>query len=356
MEHAHVLMLRVMYSMFSAMCSMFHVMHLTKITDKDKLNDFIASQKNSEFLQSWEWGKFQKKMGNEIFRLGVLNDDELIGLVTLIKKPLPLGQSYFYAPRGPLLNYELPITNYELVFDFLLGEICEFAKEKKIIFFRFEPDARFKIQDSKFKIKKTTDIQPSQTIVIDLTKSEEDLLKNMHSKTRYNIRLADKKGVEIIEARLDKFDEFWNLINKTSARDGFRLHSKDHYKTMLQESNNRLFFAKYNNQVIAAAIINFFGNTVTYLHGASSNQYRNIMAPYLLQWHIIKLAKKSNYKYYDFYGINETKWPGVTRFKKGFNGKTRNYPGTFNLIINKKIYFTYQVIHRIKHKIMQIIK
>ena len=325
---------------------------IISIEAKNTLTRFVTSNVRNEFLQSWEWGEFQKKIGNKIFRIGVIDNDELVGAVTIIKKKLPFGKSYFYAPRGPLFNYQL-------IYDFLFGELSKLAQKEGAIFFRFEPDSRFKIgsastrarvKDLKFKIQKTNDVQPSQTIILGLSQKEEDLLKNMHSKTRYNIRLASKKGVKIIESSLDQFEEFWNLMKKTSERDGFRPHSKNHYKTMLQEKN-KLFFAKYNDKIIAVAIINFFGNTATYLHGASSNEHRNIMAPYLLQWHIIKLAQKLGFKYYDFYGINEVKWPGVTRFKKGFEGQVVNYPGTFDLIINEKWSFIYNAMRKIKQYI-----
>lgn len=322
--------------------------NIVYINNKSKLNDFVKSQSNNQFLQSWEWGEFQKKAGNKIFRLCVLDKDKLIGAATIIKKSLPLGQSYFYAPRGPIVSNQSLNDDVCLIFDFLLDEILKLVKKEKAIFFRFEP--QFNIQCSKkFKIQKTDDVQPSQTIVLDLYKSEEELLKNMHSKTRYNIRLSGKKGVKVIEARPDQFDEFWRLMNETCKRDGFSLHPKKYYKQILN-NQNKLFLAKYNSKIIAAAIINFFGNTVTYLHGASSNEYRNVMAPYLLQWHIIQLAKKNNYKHYDFYGINEIKWPGVTRFKKGFARKEIKYPGTFDLIINKNLYYIYRTIRNAKRK------
>jgi lipid II:glycine glycyltransferase (peptidoglycan interpeptide bridge formation enzyme) len=82
------------------------------------------------------------------------------------------------------------------------------------------------------------------------------------------------------------------------------------------------------------------------MHGASASKYRNVMAPYLLQWHAIKLAKNLGYKYYDFYGVDEDKWPGVTRFKKGFGGREVNYPGTFDLIFNRRWYSVYRMVRK----------
>ncbi len=355
-------------------------MKIFEITSKSALNDFIASRVNSQFLQSWEWGEFQESMGSKVFKVGIEQEGILAAAATLIKRDLPIGRSYFYCPRGPIMNFEFRISNFESIsndkiFDLLVDEIYLIAKKENVIFFRFEPT--FKIQSTswrtKFKIIKTLDIQPSKTIILDLTKSEEELLKNMHQKTRYNIRLAEKKGVKIREGNTVDFEEFWKIMSETRERDGFKLHSKDYYGKMLNfglnkdseakfpvgslasgldidsriDSNSltiRLFLAEYDGRIIACNIAGFFGDTVTYMHGASSNEYRNIMAPYLLQWEAIKLAKKMGYKYYDFYGIDGNKWPGVTRFKKGFGGQEIEYPGTFDVVFNGRWYNVYRFI------------
>ena len=189
----------------------------------------------------------------------------------------------------------------------------------------------------------------------------------MHQKTRYNLRLAEKKGVTVREARNDEFEVLWELMRNTCERDGFRLHGKEYYREMLKsdlgvvisDSDNsnhqsliiKLFFAEYEGKVIAANIIAFFGDTVTYVHGASADKYRNVMAPYLLQWHCIKTAKEQGYKYYDFYGIDENKWPGVTRFKKGFGGEELQYPGTFDAVFGEGWYNMYKALRWVRRKV-----
>jgi len=122
-------------------------------------------------------------------------------------------------------------------------------------------------------------------------------------------------------------------------------------RVMSEELKIKLYFAEYNNKVIASNIMTFFGDMVTYVHGSSSDQDRNVMAPYLLQWTIIQQAKNLGYKHYDFYGIDETKWPGVTRFKRGFGGTEINYPGTFDVIFNSFLYKSYQVLRWLRRKI-----
>ena len=229
---------------------------------------------------------------------------------------------------------------------------------------RLEPQSE--IENRQSKIIKTLDVQPSKTLVLDLTKSEDELLGKMHPKTRYNIRLAEKKGVRLEEAGIESFDKFWELMGQTSDRDDFRLHGIDYYKEMIKLDHRqggasgtggtggtgkdfiKLFFAKYKGKAIAAGIFSFFGNTATYMHGASSDENRNLMAPYSLQWEAIKLAKAKGYKYYDFFGIDEKKWPGITRFKKGFGGKEKKYPGTFDLAFDPGWYSVYKMVRKVR--------
>ncbi len=318
-------------------------MELIFIKSKEQLNDLVGKQKYSQFLQSWQWGQFQEKVAGKIFRLGIQEKGQLTTVATIIKKLLPIGKSYFYCPRGPIVrNLKLEISN--LLFD----EIRKLAKKEKVIFFRFEPE--FSITNSQFLISKTIDVQPSKTLILDLFKSEEELLKDMRQKTRYNIRLAERKGIKIIEANINQFENFWQIMNETSHRDNFRLHSQNYYQEMLKIEKDfiKLFLAEYEHKIIAVSIISFFGNAVTYLHGASSNKYRNIMAPYLLQWHCMKLAKEQGYNYYDLGGVDENKWPGLTKFKKGFGGREFEYPGTFDLVFNKRWYGIYKLIRRLR--------
>jgi len=320
-------------------------MRIIDLTDKNKLNEFIIRAGGS-FLESYEWGEFQQRVGNKIWRLVVLNDEKkFISATTLIKKKLIFNKNYFYSPRGPVFR----INNYEsIIMNFFLEEVKKMAHKENILFLRFEPEII--IHNSLFSIHQTIDVQPSKTLILNLEKSEEELLKAMHEKTRYNIRLAEKRGVKIIEAGGNQFDDFWKLMEETGGRDDFRLHGKEYYKEMINIGGGsiKLFFAEYQKKVISAGIFSFFGDTVAYLHGASSNEFRNVMAPYLLQWHLIKFAKVADFKKYDFFGIDEKKWPGVTRFKKGFDGEEVNYPGTFDLIFDKGWYNIYRMARKIR--------
>lgn len=336
---------------------------VSEITEKKMWNIFVAKHgpKSGAFLQSWEWGEFQKKFGRKIWRLGIMENTVLTGTAQIIKCPLPFRRSYLYCPRGPIISIK-----YKEIFEFLLKETSKIAKNANAVFFRFEPtDENYKLQITNYKLFKTTPIQPEHTLLLDLTKSEGELLAAMHHKTRYNIRLAERHGVTVHRTRLtdpemlkEDFEIFWNLLSKTSVRDGFRPHPKNYYWQMLNTlmpqpagstptPNAALYSAKYQNKTLATNLIMFFGETVTYLHGASSDEDRNVMAPYLLHWQIVKEAKRLDYKFYDFWGIDEVKWPGVTRFKKGFSGIEVAYLGTFDLPINKLWYKIYRLAKKI---------
>lgn len=277
------------------------------------------------FLQSTAWADFQKSLGRKVWQVDKVN---------IIKHNLPLGKSYLYSPRcgGNFLSKSS------------LEKVKEIAKEENAIFLKVEP---LDFAQGKSKFKKGQDIQPSKTLILDITKSEKELLRQMHHKTRYNIRLAERKGIGIEEDKA-KFEKFWGLLQQTTKRDGFQPHPKKYYKKMLEIPGVEIFVAESENKVIAANIVVFYKKTAIYLHGASDYKYRNLMAPHLLQWQQILEAKKRGCIEYDFWGVNEKKWPGVTRFKKGFGGKEVIYPGAFDLVFQPIWYRIYRTVKRFR--------
>lgn len=314
-----------------------------------QLDNFIeAVTTSSEYLQSWAWGDILKSEGEEIIRTGWRAEasQESSVAATLVKKSLGAGYSYWYAPRGPIFNAKSGPDRNDLARDFFAA-IKDL--DPKVLFLRIEPSDELELAD----IRPSLALQPKQTLVLDLDGSEEELMADMHPKTRYNIRLAEKKGVVIKEGNMADWPEFWRLMNLTGERDGFRLHSATHYKKLLEADPGfiKLFFAVHEGRHIATGLFCFWGGRATYLHGASDNEARNLMAPYLLQWSVIRQAKRTGVSTYDFYGIDEKKWPGVTRFKLGFGGRKVEYPGTYDVVFRPAAYYIYNLLRKIKRSI-----
>jgi lipid II:glycine glycyltransferase (peptidoglycan interpeptide bridge formation enzyme) len=310
---------------------------------------------SGNFIQSYEWGEFLKNQSIIIKRIVILNQSqEVIGRATLIIRTLFSFLKYAYCPFGPELPYnKLDQKQLTLIF----YQIKKFLKKEHCCFFRFNPPLKknqlFRIPDLKVSLAKSK--QPEKTSFLDLTKSEEDLLKSMKQKTRYNIRLAQRKHVTIKKETSKKgFNIFLDLSNITSKRDQFSLHSPKHYQNMIETLGPKkivkLYVAYLKNKPLAANIVIFYNHSVTYLHGASSNSHRNLMPTYLLQWQAMIDAKKKGFKYYDFWGINEKTWPGVTRFKNGFGGTTVRFHTTYEISIQKSFHFVYNFLRKITKK------
>lgn len=348
-------------------------MEIKLVEDQKQWDNFVAGQPFAQFLQSWAWGEFQKSVHRRVWRVGFFEDGKQVGAAQIMEHYLGLGWAYLYCPRGPIgesgiMNQELWTTK---IIDFLKNKTSTYGE----IFFRFEPSEKPLIPYSLFLIHRVPSVQPTHVFLLDLTKPEEELLKNMHEKTRYNIRLAERKGLELgirnnvpTQGRdpdrsvgksginSDDFEKFWRLMTQTAKRDGIKLHPKKYYEQMLKTVPCFVLTIAHNNQWLAAGLFIGFGDTFTYVHGGSSNEHRELMAPYLMQWSAIKLAKTNGYRYYDFGGINpeetsdpdfRTKWTGITRFKKGFGGFVHSCSGTYDLPINNLGYKLYQILKKL---------
>lgn len=307
--------------------------------------DKFIIDNNGSFLQSYNWGEFQKKTGRKVWRI------EREGLeAQIIKHALPFNKSYLYIPRGPVLKGEISQDEQRDRLNYLLEEVLKIAKNERSVFCKIEPEIDYPFSSLSFNIKSNNrNIQPRKTQLLGLSWSEESIFSQMHHKARYNVRLSKKKGVDFKEVEYnDKtIDTFWDLLSQTAERGGFATHPKKHYETMCDFLTKiglvKIFFAEYKNKVIAANLVCFFGNTATYLHGASAYEYRKLMAPYLLQWGSILEAKKKGMEYYDFWGVNTEAWGGITHFKKRFGGKEVAYPYATDMVIRPLWYQAYKL-------------
>ena len=302
-----------------------------------------------EFLQSWDYGEFLKSIGRNILRI---KDNDLQSQCIVSKTKL--GIKSVYLPRVDLRQNSV-------------DKLLNYFNNNNYSFIQIEATNTLEIPN-KFKYKKIENLQTPDTLILDTTKSEEELLADMHQKTRYNIKLARKKGVEI---KYDKNGEvYWNLHLQTIERDNFVSHSKKYIEELLKLNSTYQVSAYNQNNAIAGAILLRHQDTLYYFFGASSNEDRNLMAPYLLHWEIIKLAKKLDCKYYDFWGMAEFTnendkageckhglcwkkdhpFAGVSNFKAGFGGKPKTYPEAVEIILNPFKYKLYKLIKFIKGK------
>lgn len=324
------------------------------------------------FMQTQKWAEFQKALGAEVF---------FIDKTLVIKYKLPFNKYYLYIPRAEedsnglrgIISCCYPESMNQVQNKFNSGSqgISNQVKndiifQDKIVFLRIEPQIEKnnkQFMDSLVKLgfrKTDQESQPSKTLILDITKTEGGLLTNLRQKNRYNIRLAEKKGVKIeIRDKLSQgeFERFWDLVKETSARDGFVSFPRDYYEKLLEIFKNTgdyspyitIFLAKYGNKIVAVNLVMFYDETAVYLHGASDYNFRSLMAPPFLQWQAILEAKSRGMRYYDFWGIDEKKWSGVTRFKKGFGGKEIEYIGTWDYIFRPIWYRLYNVGRKIKN-------
>lgn len=211
-----------------------------------------------------------------------------------------------------------------------------------------ENNAIYTLIESYEEIKNPTknplkQIIPRHTIIIDLKQSAEEMLNKMHPKGRYNIKLSERKGIQIKQST--DITEFYQILEDTAKRDGFAINSFDYYQQFLTQLGNKakLFMAYYNDKPIAGILNGYFNKTAIYYYGASSNEHRNLMAPYLLQWHAIQDAKNNKFTHYDLLGIADPSNPkdplqGVTYFKQKFGGTPHTWPAS-RIIINKPIFY-----------------
>lgn len=306
------------------------------------------------FLQSVEWEKLQDATDRKTW--------EIDGLL-VIQHRLPFGLNYLYCPKPRAVD--------EKFFE----KVQKIAVQERSLFLKIEPTCELRIKTN-YEYQKSASLQPPKTVILDLRKTEEELFGKMHEKMRYNVHLAERKDVVVSNFQVSKFASsansrvlpvgskdicfqlnfqiFWELLGKTAKRDRFFMHEKRYYEELLKtrssDFSNELFFAEYKDKILAAALINFYkpSVTATYLHGASTREDKEVMAPHLLQWHIIKEAKRGGFNYYDLWGIDEKKWPGLTRFKLGFGGEVIEYPSAIDIIYRPAWYKVYQLAKKLK--------
>jgi len=312
-------------------------------------------------LQSWEWGEFRKKTGVKIIRRALVENKKMsdgftLSIHNIPKSPFSIG----YFPKG-----KMPTRN-------VLEELKKIGKSENCIFIQLEPEIKTN-DSSKTKLAQlglTPSARPLFTkysFVLNLSKSEQELLKMMHPKTRYNIKVAQKSGVKVIEdSTPQKFNEYLSLLTETEKRQKFYAHNRDYHKKLwetVDKKNNKnnlsyhLFHALYTTpdskeKVITSWVLFVFHNKLYYPYGASSREYRQTMASNLIAWEAIKFGKKLGLTEFDMWGAlgptpnKKDPWYGFHRFKEGYGGELVEFVGSYDLVIKNKLYKTYKLVDK----------
>ncbi len=305
---------------------------LEEITDKKVWETFLLERApHTPFFQSWNWGEVQQNLGNTIFRFGLYEQDVLVGICLVVTIKARRGH-YFHLRHGPLL------LDFEKQFPHFLSLFKEKTKKYHVDFLRMSPilsagtfDLSF-FRKLGFRNAPIHNMDAENTCVLDVQKTEDELLANMRKTTRYLIKKAQKMSIEIVQTTdMKDFGAFNHLYEVTSKRHGFVPHRgmKEELAIFGKDNEAVLFLAKYEGKIIAGSIIIFYGTQAIYHHAASDELFRDIPAPYLLQWEVIKEAKKRGKQFYNFWGVvpeNKQKhpWQGLSLFKLGFGGVREN--------------------------------
>jgi len=321
---------------------------------KENWNSFLLQNKAS-FLQSFEWGEFQEKLARKVWHLAVEQESNIILQALVVKKPLPFSKSYLYIPFGPCFKQSLTKEQKKQSLDFLVLELRKISQQENAVYCYLEPWSGLSQVRGSLPQKR---IQPQKTLLINLQQSQEEIFRSLKSKTtRYNIRFAQKKGVEFVPVETighKEIDIFYNLAQKSSQRDGFINYDKNYFKKLFsissQEMPIKLFLAKHNSNYIAANIFIFFGKKAVHLFGGFDHSFRKLMAPYFMHYQQMLFAKNTMLcDFYDFWGIDEKKWPGVTHFKKSFGGEELTYPTGADIVFNKTWYSLFKFLRKLKN-------
>lgn len=335
------------------------MLKIKTINNKQTWENFLKEQSQKTFLHSWNWGKFNQLMGNKLWRLGVYENEQLVGVAQIIKTKAKRG-TFLLCPHGP---YFVKTPNE--IWNVLIDHLKTLALDEKCSFVRIAPFInRNEINRQLFKklgfIYSPIHTHAEYTWNLNLQPSEEELLKNMRKTTRYGIRKAEREGVKIIQStNIEDLKHYLKLQKETKLRHHFTPFSKDFLKNeflaFLKDNQISLFLAQYQKEIVAAALVVFWQNISFYHHGASSLKFPKIPASYLLQWEIIKEAKKKGCQLHNFWGIAEEgkadhPWAGISLFKTGFGGFGQKLLPSQDLPLKPNYWLTY-IFEKMRKKI-----
>lgn len=338
------------------------------LNEKDTYNNYVQ-----HIVQSWAWGETKEKMGKETHRYGVFSDfGEISGAyqVSLHPLPAPLASWHIgYLPKGPMPNKEM------------IDALIQFGEKKNIIFFKLEPfvGADLSQPDQMAQLEQTKQylatlhpqLIPSSSLftpynfVIDLTKSDEEIRANMHPKTRYNINIAQKKGVTVkVHTDEQAFETFLNRYFETCKRNGFFGHDKNYHRTvwetLRQYDMARVLIGYYNDIPLTTWMLFNFHNTLYYPYGGSTIEHREVMASNLVAYEAINLGRQLGCTSFDMWGAlgpdadASDPFYGFHRFKSGYGPQHLAYAGTYDVVVDQANYQRFLKLEKYRKKALDL--
>jgi lipid II:glycine glycyltransferase (peptidoglycan interpeptide bridge formation enzyme) len=317
-------------------------------------DDFVRRE-HGHVLQSSAWAELKSRFGWSVLRIVLVRGDAFAAGAQILFRKLPLGLVFAYVPRGPVANPQDGETLANLI-----DAVKDRARERGTFELKIEVNATtldppFPLTGGEFS--KGLPIQPRTTIQVDLTRELDMILAQMKPKWRYNIRLAERKGVVVRAGSQDDVEAFYRLLELTGRRDRFAIHSLEYYraayKSFAARDAARLFVAEYECEPLAAIFVTAFGVQAIYLYGASGNAHRERMPNHALHWAAMQWAKARGCTQYDLWGIADTAWAeapgeageqgdaaaslphGLYQFKQGFGGEVVRYAGAYDVIFSR---------------------
>ncbi|MCA1833796.1 MAG: lipid II:glycine glycyltransferase FemX [Actinomycetota bacterium] len=321
--------------------------------DRTSYDAYVSASPLADVMQSWAWGEVKAGSGWTPRRLVLEEAGRIIAAGQVLEtRPVRGAPPILYCPRGPVLDYARP----EVLRAFVDAVR---ARAGAAVLLKCDPPVELGSPEAASLtaagMRKAGGggfggVQPTAVMVLDLGPGLEKVQEGFHKKWRYNIRLAERKGVEISEAGRDELDVFYELLLETAKRDHFLVRGREYFAQLFDvlkpAGQLAMFLTRYEGKPIAGALLLSFGNRATYTYGASSNKYRNVMPNHLMQWKMIEWAHAHGYRIYDFRGVSpvrdgepvEAHIAGLNRFKEGFGARYVEYVGEWDVPIRRLLY------------------
>lgn len=318
-------------------------------------------------LQSYKWGEFRKKTGVQVERLGFFIGGKLDSTMQVTFHKVPFLNRYVgYYPKGQMPNEDH------------MAALKQLSKKYNAIYIKLEPNVKKPLDQpgadnkavqflQKYQIEEGRALFTRYTFELDLRPSEEELLEKQSSKTRYNVKLAIKKGVEIIEDTSEQgLEDYLKILAETTKRQGFYAHTPDYFRQLWESLKDsgmlHIFKAVYEKQTLVVWIVFIFNGVLYYPYGASSSMYREVMASNLMMWEVIRFGKKQGCQSFDMWGSlgpnpdPKSPWNGFHRFKKGYGGELVEFIGSYDLVNDYPMYKIYNLAEDLRWKFLRFKK